>query len=316
MGQESEGICLTGEKPRVLIVIEESDAYAGDTIPSEDGHCICRARGFSAGLREAQSQCFDMVVFVRQGADGGEAEIVRAARARNREVETACIEAEEVATARAALEETLKGAARSRDNRWGEARVETLLQGLFDGVLLVDLDRGAVTAVNRAGAAVLGYSQQEMCGMSMEELLRGQSEEDGKGVLERLAAAGSSGTEVLVLRKRNGEALRCCCNTSLVEEPSGEHIQIIFRPRREEELIRYSLEGEQSVPLRKVISHFVHEINNPLAAISGFAQLCLTTSSVEKQNDYMQTINDQAGRCRAIVGELSSLIKGAGHEEN
>jgi nitrogen-specific signal transduction histidine kinase len=81
-------------------------------------------------------------------------------------------------------------------------------------------------------------------------------------------------------------------------------------------MIRYSLQGEQSVPLRKVISHFVHEINNPLAAISGFAQLCLTTSSVEKQNDYMQTIHDQAGRCRAIVGELSSLIKGAGHEEN
>ena len=68
-------------------------------------------------------------------------------------------------------------------------------------------------------------------------------------------------------------------------------------------------EAEECSPLGEVISQLVHEINNPLAAISGYAELALATPSDARLGEYLETIHQQAERCQTVVEGLSSLAR-------
>jgi len=57
-----------------------------------------------------------------------------------------------------------------------------------------------------------------------------------------------------------------------------------------------------------LVSRVRHEINNPLAALLGQAQLLLRDSELnEKQRRRAETIENQAKRIEEIVGELRSI---------
>jgi len=75
------------------------------------------------------------------------------------------------------------------------------------------------------------------------------------------------------------------------------------------QLLQYLIEIGEAASFVEAISGIAHEINNPLAAVLGYAQLALTATSREKLDGYMQTINRQAARCQAITQKLSSVAR-------
>lgn len=56
-----------------------------------------------------------------------------------------------------------------------------------------------------------------------------------------------------------------------------------------------------------LVAHVRHEINNPLAALLGQAQLLLREDLSEKTRKRAQTIESQAKRIEEIVGELRDI---------
>jgi len=56
-----------------------------------------------------------------------------------------------------------------------------------------------------------------------------------------------------------------------------------------------------------LVAHVRHEINNPLAALLGQAQLLLREELGEKSRRRAETIENQAKRIEEIVGELRDI---------
>ena len=57
----------------------------------------------------------------------------------------------------------------------------------------------------------------------------------------------------------------------------------------------------------ELVAHVRHEINNPLAALLGQAQLLLREDLSEKSRRRAETIEGQAKRIEQIVGELRAI---------
>lgn len=58
-----------------------------------------------------------------------------------------------------------------------------------------------------------------------------------------------------------------------------------------------------------LISGIVHEINNPLATIQGYAEMLSGDSAPEQRQRWLATLSDEARRCQRIVGNLLAFAR-------
>ena len=88
---------------------------------------------------------------------------------------------------------------------------------------------------------------------------------------------------------------------SLVEDAHGRRAEA----EQEREQLRRELERDEKLrALGTVVSGVAHELNNPLTAITGYADLRL---EVSPDDEDIRIIAEQAERCRGIVRDLSAL---------
>ena len=65
--------------------------------------------------------------------------------------------------------------------------------------------------------------------------------------------------------------------------------------------------GKKLADAAELVARVRHEINNPLAALLGQAQLLLREELSERARKRAETIESQARRIQAIVGELREV---------
>ncbi len=300
-GIEEKGGC-------VLIVSQRpQDADAIAPRVKAAGYAIELARSLEEAAESAGRRAFEMIIFC--GASGPqEGEILNAARAQNSNLDILHIRSTESVDLDANLQIALDRLSLKPGARPDKTLPDVSLDGLFDGVIVVDCSRDAIVLANAPAADLLLYSEGELNGTSVWRLIPEDAAEDVEKVLDQVL----SGTQIegahLQLKRKDGRRLHCRLNAVGVGGPSQKHIQIVFQEAIELRSAPSGLsEPGHAFSLGQCISGIVHEMNNPLAAILGYAQLALTTTSRKKLDEYLQTIYQQAGRCQTIVQKLSSL---------
>jgi PAS domain S-box-containing protein len=199
---------------------------------------------------------------------------------------------------------------RTAELKNSEERFRTIFEEAALGIALMDRE-GRLIATNPALQCLLGYSEQELAGMSALDLLVDARRDGDELPLELLT--GQRDEYALEQRyvRRDGKAGEANVTLSLLSRDAGERPLVLAlvediteRKRAQEALIQ----AERLAVIGRMAASLAHEINNPLQAVVGC--LGLAIEALEEHEDagmFMSVAMDELKRAARIVHRMRDL---------
>jgi PAS domain S-box-containing protein len=202
--------------------------------------------------------------------------------------------------------------------RQSEEKYRTMLENMQEGYLEVDL-AGNFTFVNNAQCSNLGYTREELMGMSYQ---RYTDEKNGRELYQAFNGVYKTGEPVKVLDveviRKDGTKVFSEISVSLIRDSEGKPIgfrgisrDMTERKRMEEQL----LQAEKLRAVGEMASGVAHDFNNALAAILGNTQLMLYSVRDEEFKESLQTIEKVAKDSAQTVRRLQDFTRRKVHQE-
>jgi len=205
-----------------------------------------------------------------------------------------------VALANAELVESLRQA---------EWRFRTLFRTAPDVVLTVG-PGGRVREANDLVQDVTGFAPAEVAGRRLSDLVAPEDRATLDEALGRVAAGAPVRLEVRVVRA-DGELRVLELAASRLPEGDPPLVLLIGRDTTAERDMRARLvETERLAAVGELVAGVAHEVNNPLASISAYAQLLLRDAALDPaQRDSVEVIKGEALRASQVVRDLLSFAR-------
>lgn len=203
-----------------------------------------------------------------------------------------------------------------------EIKYQSLFKGAKDGIVVTDI-RGQVISANPGALKLLGASWSKLKDKKLKDLLhkedkkrfnhsvaRIKKDEEVKPFDVKLAAGGSDPIPVEI------------SISTVVEHKKSVALQFIMRDIRERlKLENQLLQAGKLSGLGELAAGVAHEINNPLAAISGCSEEVmdlmaewdspagLNREQVTELTELVSMLRDQAYRCKDITQNLLDFAR-------
>lgn len=187
-------------------------------------------------------------------------------------------------------------------------QLEKMLDDSEDIAVICDADSNVLFS-NRAARNILGVRPDNPIRYALQE---GKLEaENIHRTIEILESRGNR-TDELYFRNQAGDKMTFEAKCRITRDKHHEPSKIIVlrdisdRKRLERQLYR----SEKLATLGQLISGVAHELNNPLAAILGFAELCRDSEQSRQQLDEnLEVIEREARRTGHIVDNLLNFSR-------
>ncbi|MCL5037742.1 MAG: ATP-binding protein [Chloroflexi bacterium] len=192
-------------------------------------------------------------------------------------------------------------------------KVASIVEGLGEGVIVVDRDR-SVVMINPAGEKITGWASADAVGKFCGELFMGSDPNGADRCISRcpllslLKFPGAKRKEISAegrIRSRNGdEVLVSSIHAPLIADGVMQGGVIVFRDITEERKIQ-----QEKLDFLAGISH---DIRNPFASIKGYAMALLRYRhklSEEEQDEALRIINSEIDRLNRMLDNLIELSK-------
>jgi two-component system sensor kinase FixL len=218
------------------------------------------------------------------------------------------------------------------DSQDANAKLSALLDAAVDAIIIID-HKGNIELFNAAAEGMFGYQSAEVVGNNVKMLMPDpyQSEHDqylANYMQTNKARIIGIGREVKA-RKSNGEIFPIELSVGEVQESSHKqfvgiirditeqvkaHSDAILSRERLAHVNRLSTMGEMAAGI-------AHEINQPLTAVSSYAQACKNLLRRERNNateldplnkklvDTLEKISQQAQRAAEVIRRLRAFVK-------
>jgi len=201
------------------------------------------------------------------------------------------------------------------------ARLAAIVESSDDAILAKDLN-GVILSWNRAAERLFGYTASEVLGLPVTVIFPPDRVEEEAVILGRIRSGERVAHYETARRRMDGRIIDVSVTISPIRDASGNiaGASTIFRDLtgrniRDQRILELQTElahVQRLNELGQVVSTLVHEINQPLTAISNYVNACrrlVTTGDQDRMRAVLERIADQTNRTREIVKRIRDFVK-------
>ncbi|MGI9325269.1 MAG: two-component system sensor histidine kinase NtrB [Pseudomonadales bacterium] len=209
--------------------------------------------------------------------------------------------------------------------QWLRDKALDILDAAVDAIITINAN-GTIQSVNRATLELFGFSAEELIGQPIETLIPLPHRAQHQGYIDHYLRTGEAriigiGRE-LTAQKKDGTVFPMSLAISEINSDSGPYFAGIVRDLTDQKAALEAL-SEQRERLARVgrlsimgemTASIAHEINQPLTAISMYAQACVRLLENDRADQgklraALEKLNKQSLRAGAVIERIQRFVR-------